>query len=67
MPPSVAWQLWNGVLYYGNPTAGNYATAVGGDTWANKGNATGPSVTLSSHPWHHLSFDVLISTDVGTY
>ncbi len=67
VPPSVAWQLWNGVLYYGNPAAGNYATAVGGDTWANKGNATGPSVTLSSHPWHHLGFDVLINTDVGTY
>lgn len=67
IPPVVQWQLWNGVLYYGNPTTGTYDTSANGDTWANKGNATGPTVTLSSHPWHQLAFDALINTDVGTY
>ncbi len=67
VPQPVSWQLWNGALYYGNASGTNYDTSAGGDTWANKGNATGPSITLSSHPWHHLGFDVLINTDAGTY
>ncbi len=66
VPPPVSWQLWNGLLYYGNPAAGNYDTSLNGTTWANKGTATGPAVTLSAHPWHQLGFDVLIATDAAT-
>ncbi len=66
VPQSVQWQAWNGVLYYGNPTSGTYETAANGDTWANKGNATGPILTLSAHPWHQLGFDALINTETAT-
>jgi hypothetical protein len=66
VPANVQWQLWNNTLYYGNPLANNYETSAGGDTWANKGNATGPSLTLSAHPWHQLGFDVLMNTETAT-
>ena len=66
VPPDVQWQLWSGALYYGNPAAGNYDTSAGGDTWANKGNATGPAVTLSANPWHQFGFDALINTETAT-
>ena len=67
-PAPVEWQVWNGQLYYGNPGAQNYDTTLSdGSQWANSGNATGPLITLSAHPWHQLGFDLNINTEAGAY
>jgi hypothetical protein len=66
-PPSVVgtnvkWHIWNGNLYYGDPTKGNFDTGAS----KNVGEATGPAVTLSNHPAHTLTFDMESITECGS-
>jgi hypothetical protein len=63
--PPVNWQVFGGVLYYGNSTISptNFATG----NYPNHGNATGPTLTFSNNPAHRLTFDIDFQTEQGTY
>ena len=66
-PPSVAgspvgWKNLGGVLYYGNATGTSFDTPGA----ANKGTATGPTLTFGAAPAHRLVFDLNLQTEGGT-
>ena len=68
--PSQGWQIWlgssqvkspPGVLYYGDPSVGNY------DFGLSNGSAKTPPITLPSNVNSKVSFDLYMQTESGSY